>query len=279
MMNATLEKFGYPESLIASWSHWHLLLRPGQVTLGSLVLYCREDVTSYGELSVAAIKQQGVIVAQLEAELRELLGNDKLNYLMLMMVDPEVHFHVLPRYQASVEFEGQSFADDAWPGPCNLGTCLELDPLLRASLLKQLQDRLRVDGAGTPKKHGRMYTSGCFDIFHHGHLNILTKTKAMCDYLVVGVSTDELVLSSKGRAPVIPFEERISILNAIEMVDEVIPQVDKNKQRVVDEYRIDAISVGSDWKGRYPSVTCEMEYLDYTPTISSTILKQKLNLM
>ncbi len=123
-----------------------------------------------------------------------------------------------------------------------------------------------------------MFTSGCFDIFHQGHLNILKSTKALCDYLVVGVSTDELILKSKGRLPLIPFEERVSILEANKYVDEVIPQVDKNKQTIVDQYNIDAISVGSDWFGKYPKVTCEMEYFDYTPNVSSTVLKQKLNI-
>ncbi|QYK03396.1 adenylyltransferase/cytidyltransferase family protein [Shewanella psychrotolerans] len=123
-----------------------------------------------------------------------------------------------------------------------------------------------------------MYTSGCFDIFHQGHLNILKHSKALCDYLIVGVSTDELIIKSKGRPPMIPFEERISILESNRYVDEVIPQIDKNKQEIVDRYRIDAISVGSDWKGKYPKVSCEMVYFDYTPNVSSTILKQKLNL-
>lgn len=279
MTSATLQKFGFPGSLIATWDHWYLLLRPGQVTLGSLVLYCREKVTAYGELSAAAIEEQRVIVQRLEGALRDLLGNDKINYLMLMMVDPEVHFHILPRFAEPAEFEGQIFPDPAWPGPCNLGACLELQPGLRQTLLEGIKDRLAGHGPGSGKKHARMYTSGCFDIFHHGHLNILTRTKALCDYLIVGVSTDELILREKGRAAIIPYTERVSILQSIGIVDEVIPQVDKDKQRIVDEYSIDAISVGSDWKGRYPQVNCEMEYLDYTPTISSTILKQKLNLL
>lgn len=279
MTSATLQKFGFPGSLIATWDHWYLLLRPGQVTLGSLVLYCREEVTAYGELSAAAIEEQRLILHRLEGALRDLLGNDKINYLMLMMVDPEVHFHILPRFAEPVAFEGQVFPDAAWPGPCNLGACLELQPEVRLTLQEKIRGRLAGPGTGTGKKHGRMYTSGCFDIFHHGHLNILTRTKALCDYLIVGVSTDELILREKGRAPIIPYQERVSILQSIGLVDEVIPQVDKDKQRIVDEYCVDAISVGSDWKGRYPKVSCGMEYLDYTPTISSTILKQKLNLL
>jgi glycerol-3-phosphate cytidylyltransferase len=127
-------------------------------------------------------------------------------------------------------------------------------------------------------KYNRMYTSGCFDIFHFGHLNILAKSKELCDYLIVGVSTDELILKEKGKLPVIPFEERMKVVQAIGLVDEVIPQIDKDKQRIVDTHRIDAISVGDDWKGRYPKVTCAMEYFPYTANVSSTILKQTLQL-
>lgn len=127
-------------------------------------------------------------------------------------------------------------------------------------------------------KYNRLYTSGCFDIFHFGHLNILIKSKEICDYLIVGVSTDELIEKEKGQKPVIPFHERIKVVQSIGIVDEVIPQEDKNKQKIVDAYRIDAISVGDDWRGRYPKVSCAMEYFPYTENVSSTILKNALKL-
>ncbi|MCP4976981.1 MAG: adenylyltransferase/cytidyltransferase family protein [Maribacter sp.] len=123
-----------------------------------------------------------------------------------------------------------------------------------------------------------MYTSGCFDIFHYGHLNILLKSKELCDYLIVGVSTDELIENEKGKKPIIPFHERIKVVQSIGIVDEVIPQEDKNKQKIVDTYKIDAISVGDDWRGRYPKVSCAMEYFPYTENVSSTILKDALKL-
>lgn len=128
-------------------------------------------------------------------------------------------------------------------------------------------------------KYQRMYTSGCFDIFHYGHLNILIKSKELCDHLIVGVSTDELIKKEKGRKPIIPFEERMKVVKAIGLVDEVIPQVDKEKQKIVDTYKIDAISVGDDWRGRYPKVSCSMEYFPYTDNVSSTILKNALKLI
>jgi len=140
-------------------------------------------------------------------------------------------------------------------------------------------DQNRFIASIKPKsKYNRIYTSGCFDIFHYGHLNILIKSKELCDYLIVGVSTDELIEEEKGKPPIIPFEERIKVVQAIRLVDEVIAQTDKNKQRIVDYHNIDAISVGSDWKGRYPEVTCAMEYFPYTENVSSTILKDALKL-
>tara|TARA_Y100000739_G_C20580144_1_gene452410 strand:- start:570 stop:1172 length:603 start_codon:yes stop_codon:yes gene_type:complete len=125
-------------------------------------------------------------------------------------------------------------------------------------------------------KYEKMYTTGCFDIFHYGHLNILKRSKEMCNTLIVGVSTDELIFKEKGRYPLIPFKERIKVIESIKYVDLVIPQIDKNKQKVVDEYKIDAISVGSDWKGRYPKTSCPVEYFPYTKNISSSVLKEKI---
>lgn len=139
------------------------------------------------------------------------------------------------------------------------------------------QATLEISKNRTPYK--RMYTSGCFDIFHYGHLNILKRSKEMCDFLIVGVSTDELIEKEKGKRPVIPFEERFRVIQSIRYVDQVIPQVDKNKQQIVDQYNIDAISVGDDWKGRFPKTTCHVEYLPYTKSVSSTILKNTLQIL
>jgi len=136
------------------------------------------------------------------------------------------------------------------------------------------------------KKYKIGYTSGVFDLFHVGHLNILKKAKEQCDYLIVAVSTDELVSKYKSKTPVIEFAERASIVEAIKYVDKVVPQEDRNKMGAYDKYKFDVMFVGDDWKGS-PLWTqlekdlsekgAEIVYFGYTKQVSSTFLKEVLN--
>ncbi len=130
------------------------------------------------------------------------------------------------------------------------------------------------------------YTAGVFDLFHVGHLNILKEAKEKCDYLIVAVSTDELVLNYKNKQPVIPFDERCQIVDAIEYVDEVVPQVDRDKIAAYNKHKFDIMFVGDDWKGSdvFDKVDYEMkknggrvEYIPYTQNVSSTLLTEVLN--
>lgn len=130
------------------------------------------------------------------------------------------------------------------------------------------------------------YTTGVFDMFHIGHLNILRRAKEQCDYLIVGVSTDELVQHDKNKSPIIPFDERCSIVEAIKYVDEVVVQPDKNKFQAWKKYQFNKMFVGSDWEGtpqwkkyeeEFSAVGVEIVYLDHTDGISSTILREKIN--
>lgn len=125
-------------------------------------------------------------------------------------------------------------------------------------------------------------------MFHMGHLNILKRAKEQCDYLIVGVSTDELVQHDKNKTPIIPFEERCAIVEAIRYVDKVVPQTDKNKFAAWEKYHFNKMFVGSDWKGspqwnryekQFAPVGVEIIYLDHTDGISSTILRDKLNMI
>lgn len=129
------------------------------------------------------------------------------------------------------------------------------------------------------------YTTGVFDLFHIGHLNILRRAKEQCDYLIVGVSTDELCESYKHKAPIIPFEERRAIVEAIRYVDEVVPQHDRDKYAAWQRLHFDRMFVGDDWKGtplfeelekQFAEVGVEIVYFPYTKGTSSTTLRDRL---
>lgn len=126
-MNATIAKFGYPETLIRDYEHWVLMLRPSQVTAGSLILAAKSEATAYGDLPEAAFNEQGAIIKEVEELLRSAIKPDKINYLMLMMVDPHVHFHIFPRYQGDRSIAGLVLTDHGWPGPPDLKSAVNLN--------------------------------------------------------------------------------------------------------------------------------------------------------
>jgi diadenosine tetraphosphate (Ap4A) HIT family hydrolase len=138
-MNSTLRKFGYPTSLLHEYPSWVVLLRPAQPTIGSLVLACKEDATALGEVSSAAYAQLSRATSDIERVLRRAFDCQKINYLALMMVDPHVHFHVIPRYAGPRDFEGCSCVDPGWPKPPDLSSTLALSP----EQMRALQARLR----------------------------------------------------------------------------------------------------------------------------------------
>ena len=123
-----MRKFGYPDSLIREYEHWVVLLRPAQVTLGSLILAAKGDATAFGQLPPGAHAELAVITKEIEANLLAEIGYEKINYLMLMMVDPHVHFHVFPRYSGSKAFAGLDLNDAGWPGQPDLGSAIKLTP-------------------------------------------------------------------------------------------------------------------------------------------------------
>ena len=138
-MNATIEKFGYPESLVRDYRHWCVLLRPAQATLGALILAAKGEDRAFSELAPEAFGELPLITYEIEYGLKAFRPYDRINYLMLMMVDPHVHFHVLPRYQAAPEFEGQRFADAGWPGPPDLKSATPMTEETRRRLLHTVQ--------------------------------------------------------------------------------------------------------------------------------------------
>ena len=136
------------------------------------------------------------------------------------------------------------------------------------------------------KKYKVGYTTGVYDLFHIGHLNILKKAKEQCDYLIVGVSTDELVQSYKNKRPIIPFEERKQIVESIKYVDKVVPQVSMDKYSAWEKEHFDVIFHGDDWKNsnmydryidQFKKVGVDVVFLPHTDGVSSTQIAQRLN--
>jgi glycerol-3-phosphate cytidylyltransferase len=136
------------------------------------------------------------------------------------------------------------------------------------------------------KKYKIGYTTGVFDMFHIGHLNILKRAKEQCDYLIVGVTTDALCFQRKKKYPIICEAERMAIVAELRCVDKVVPQENMDKLEAVKKFNADAAFVGSDWKGTeawnqyekdFSEVGCTVVYLEHTDGISSSILRDRLN--
>lgn len=129
------------------------------------------------------------------------------------------------------------------------------------------------------------YTTGVYDMLHVGHINLLNRAKSLCDKLIVGVSVDELVQSYKNKTPIIPFEQRIKIIENIKSVDMAIPQYDMDKIAACKKLKVDYLFVGDDWyeTDKWKAYEKELEklgtkviYLPYTSGISSTAMREKL---
>ena len=129
------------------------------------------------------------------------------------------------------------------------------------------------------------YTTGVYDMFHIGHLNVLRRARAECDRLVVGVTTDELVEQRKGRLPIVPLVERMEIVGSIRYVDDVVVQDTMDKKAAWEVHRFDRMFVGDDWQGtdtwtliekEFADLGVEIVYLPYTTHTSSTRLRKRL---
>ena len=136
------------------------------------------------------------------------------------------------------------------------------------------------------KKYKIGYTTGVFDMFHIGHLNILKRAKQQCEYLIVGITTDKLCISRKNKKPIICQDDRMAIVEAIRYVDKVVFQNDMDKISAVKAHKADVVFVGSDWQGtpswieyekQFAKENCSVVYLDHTDGISSTILRERIN--
>ncbi len=143
-MNSTIAKFGYPTSLVKEYGGWVVLLREKQVTLGSLVLAAKDEVLSIADLSADAAAELPTVAREIETLLRVKFGAEKINYLALMMVDPHLHFHVIPRYSKNLQFNGSEFIDHGWPKHPNMLNVNATDATTMDNIKAQLISGLKL---------------------------------------------------------------------------------------------------------------------------------------
>ncbi|MDX2479018.1 MAG: HIT family protein [Desulfuromusa sp.] len=134
-----MKKFGYPDTLIKDYNNWVVLLRPQQATLGALVLICKNEVDTFSKITPEAFTELKEITTAVEHHLKSCFSYDKINYLMLMMVDNDVHFHILPRYAQTQVFNQIAFHDPGWPGPPDLSQIIPKNETVNQKILQTLQ--------------------------------------------------------------------------------------------------------------------------------------------
>jgi len=272
------KKFRIEELEILNFNYWILSLRPEQSTLGSLIISLKRDCTCVSELTKEESSELQFVFKKTELILRKSFNCDKINYLCLMMVDNQVHFHVIPRYENEQRFNDVIFKDLGWPKI----PVLNKKEISEENLLSIKREMIHIASRDTIIVG---YSTGVFDLFHVGHLNVLRESKKLCDKLIVGVTTDELCLSRKGKSPIIPFEERCEIIGALDIVDEVVEQSSMDKFAAWNKHKFNKMFVGDDWKGnsawenielKFKEVDVEIIYFPYTKSTSSTILRKKI---
>lgn len=160
-----------------------------------------------------------------------------------------------------------------------------IEHIINGAKFPQIKKALNISYSKEGKPYKKGYISGSFDLFHIGHLNLLRRAKEQCDYLLVGVLTDELVLQRKGRLPVVPLADRMAIVKAISYVDEVdvtTPEIIP-RTAACEKYRFDAMFTGDDWGGddemekKLNAMGADLVYFPYTKTVSTTKLRESIN--
>lgn len=150
MLNETILKFNYPESLLYEYFNWVVLLRPKQVTAGSMILACKEEAERMPDVSAHAFEELPRVTADLEQALSKTFIFDKINYILLMMVDKHVHFHVIPRYSSKREACGVTFIDAGWPKHPDMTKVIDMTD----KQFHELRELLKLNWPTTPQRRG-----------------------------------------------------------------------------------------------------------------------------
>lgn len=273
MDNDFTHKFRTDELEILSFKYWKVSVRPKQVTIGSLIISLKRNCEHLGGILEDETKELALVFSGVEKLLRNAFSFDEINYLSLMMVDHQVHFHVIPRYEKACVLNGNDYTDEFYPAPADINAAIDIEniELQVLAFLKEVNSR-KIIG----------YTTGVYDLFHVGHLNVLKSAKSFCDYLIVGVTSDDLSLSRKSKLPIISLTERMEIVRNIKFVDEVVIQETMDKFDAWSRLKFNRMFVGDDWKGtdkwnqlelEFGKLGVDIVYFSYTDSTSSTKIR------
>lgn len=265
--------------LIYKSLYWSWFLLPNQVTLGSSYLILNRKCSLLTDLTEDECDDLTHISGLIQNVLKKVFNCNNISIFSLNNYQYNFGFYFIPRY-----LESFNMFDLEWKDLDN-----SLIPNFNLLSSKNIKMNKIIEFIKTklPKIDNKIigYTTGVYDLFHIGHLNILKRAKEKCDYLIVGISTDELVLNYKNKIPIISFEERMEIVKSIKFVDKVVPQNTKDKFQAWKSLKFNKMFVGSDWKGSqdwiniendFKNTNVEIVYLPHTDGISSTILKEYL---
>jgi len=200
-----IEKYNLSDNVIFETTHWSWILNNNQSTIGSSFLVLKRDCTSFNETLIDEMNDFKFISSLIEKVFAKAFNIKKVQFLKLMMIDQQLHYHIVPRHEEPINIFNFEWKDNDWPGLPNLET-LNYDSTITNKILEYLKASINKDILIIG------YTTGVYDLFHIGHLNVLKNAKSNCDFLIVGVSSDELVMKYKKKKPVIPFNERFKIV-------------------------------------------------------------------
>jgi glycerol-3-phosphate cytidylyltransferase len=260
------------EFKIIDFTYWTVSVNPRQLTIGAVIIKLKREHAGLHELEAHEAEELPLVFNKTTLLITEVFKCNNFTY----HYTDNLYFEIFPVYSSPLLFQGATYRD-----------IITEDLLLgeieyKEDLVKKVFEEL------ISRRHKKLigYSTGVFDLFHVGHLNILEKAKKNCDYHLVGVTTDEEVLRVKGFKPVIPYEERARIVRALSCVDEVVPESNVDKIKSWERNNFDIIFKGDDWKGsekwnkledEFAKLNVKVQYFPYTKGTSSTHLKNVLS--
>lgn len=263
------------ELKVLDFTYWVVSVNSRQLIFGSLLISLKRSCSETSNLKLEEAKELALIFSKTERILNEAFHCERINYQFSTLSDNRPYIEVLPNYSKPLDLEGIAFKDIYSKDNETIKIDFWDEVAQHVFNILKRKNNKKIIG----------YSTGVFDLFHVGHLNILEQAKNNCDFHLVGVTTDEEVMRIKGVKPVIPFSERLRIVGALTCVDQVIPESNVDKLKSWENHNFDVIFKGDDWKGtekwnkleeEFSKINVQVKYFPYTQGTSSTHLKNVL---